>query len=200
MASLSRLAKSKTDNNIKISAIGESGLESPPFINAPEYEEEPDEKAEGFKNILFISDTKLTQQVRSQLCDYHNISSYDKSLFQNRSCCDLFETHNVQNLWVNINSKNARSWLCSVLQENKSYNTVCVYSKSKHGKWLDDLKEHTDLVVSVDRLNEVKSLSMDDFSSKVAGLSLHLHAPPLSKMLSLCGLGSGRLSKKKRVG
>ena len=145
-------------------------------------------------NILFVSDTAITPNIKEQLKDYKNIYQYSRDLFTNRSCSDLLTEHDCTHLWVNLTNSFARQWLGKELLKNKNYFVVAVYRGDKRQKWLDDLKSFVDMKCKVSELKKVRSLTYGELLDNLESLEIH---EPVSKLMSCLGLSGSKLSKKK---
>lgn len=159
-----------------------------------EDEDEQEIKQSKFNNILFVADCPLSPVIKQELSNYNNIRTYDRDLFTNRNLNELLLEHDVKHIWVDINDKHARSWLGSVILKNDVYSTVLTYSSVKTQKWLEDLKEHSDIVVKIGELNKLKSLTMGELQDKMLSIDIH---SPVSSLMACLGLKNSKLSKKK---
>ena len=198
MTSLSRKLKLKQeakrqDNIVDIEDI-KGDVESPPESPPKLVRQIGIDKTERQRNILFVSDSKITPNIKAQLADYSNIYQYDRDLFSNRSCSDLLLEHDCQHLWVNLFDKHGRQWLGKTLLNNDIYYVVAVIGNSKQQKWIEDIKDHIDLKCKVSELNKLKSLTYGELMDNLGSLEIH---PPIGKLLSCLGLGNGKLTKKK---
>ncbi len=163
-------------------------------LTEPEMVKEPEPEPEKFKNIIFVSDVSISPNIRQQLADYKGIREFDRDLFTNRTCSDLFTNHEVSHIWVCLKNRHGRDWLSKHLLTNDLYELVAVYAGDKQQKWLDDLKDHIDLTIKISDLNKLKSLTYGELVDNLQSLEIH---QPISKILSCLGISKGRLTKKK---
>lgn len=163
-------------------------LTIPRLDNVKEPEPEPEE----MEHLLFVSDHKLIPSIKEQLQDYKNIYKYDRDLFTNRTCADLLAKE-CHHLWVCLQDKYARAWLGKALLNNDIYTVVVAYKGDKNQKWINDLKDVSDIVCKVSELGNIKSLTYGDMLNGLESLEIH---EPVSKLLSCLGI-SKNISKKK---
>jgi hypothetical protein len=219
MSSLSRMLKNKEKKKTKISLPPDEvktdhdlqkpeALASKPVHINYEYDssdtEDDDGKDEGFeapleekfKHILFISDNKLSDNIRQQLSIYSNIREFDKALFANRSPKVLWEEHKVSHIWLCLRSVNARKWLSEYIRSPAPFATVATFA-IKQSKWITDIKKHVDVVCKFSDLKDLKSLCFREFTEKLDNVNLDIHAPPVSALFACLGL-SNKINKKKQ--
>jgi hypothetical protein len=150
---------------------------------------------EKFKHILFISDNKLSDNIRQQLSIYSNIREFDASLFANRSPQVLWDKHGVCHIWVCLRSQKARKWLAEHLRSPKPFSTIACYA-IKQSKWISDIKKHCDVICKFSDLKDLKSLCFREFSEKLDNVNLNIRSP--ANALFACLGMSSKIDKKKR--
>jgi hypothetical protein len=183
MASLSRIVKSAVPPEQKTSFTESVEITVPG-------EDETDKPC-----ILFLSDSKLTDKIKSQLKEFKNVKEFKSSQFINRDLDTLYEEHGVDCVWACLTDKECLAWVATQLpKQSKYFKCISVYSHSKNAKWKDDVDQYCDHSCKLkDLKQQLMALSFRDLVDNMN--SVQLHAVP-NKLLSCLGLSS--LSKKKR--
>ncbi len=174
--------------------LDERFTELPEIVELDELEEK-DAEYNKFKHLMFVSDTKLTDNIRKQLDKYDGIVEFDSELFANRNIEELLGSHTVNHIWVDLRSTKARGWVGFNLPKNDSFDIICVYSNGKLNKWIKDMEPHAEMTIKLAEISKLKSLTMGELVDKISAVNIH---EPTSILASLLGCGAS-LSKKKRT-
>lgn len=164
-----------------------------------DFDRAPDIKEEGFHNpnILFISDTKLTDDIKKTIYrSYQSIQQYDHVHFHNRTLNDL-RLKGVKHIWLNIKESNeVRVWSSINLRKHREGWFIIAIHKAKLSSasgWID--KVQPNLSLELKQLNKIESLNFKDLLEQVDDLADLL--PKVKKSFMSCiGLSKG---KKKMV-
>ena len=120
--------------------------------------------------ILFISDCDPKDlPIKGQIERFDNLAEYDRDLFANRDLA-YFATNAINYVWINLNKEKSRDWVRDNLNDCEGWTVISTFKGSKNQKWLLQMKEYSDFISSVSDLNKIKSLSLDEFTSKVQNL------------------------------
>ena len=145
----------------------------------PESEPEPEPEPEpelapdiSFQNVMFISDKKLDDHIRTQL-GFKEVRSYDSN-FTNRKPEALLEA-GIKHIWVNISEKKAKQWL-ELNLKNETYTTILIHDASKNNKFLADLKPHCAHMCKLKDVQRLSALSFDELMSQMESL-VKIHSP-----------------------
>jgi hypothetical protein len=197
----------KTDHDLqKPEALVSKAFEKQPLHINYDYDSSDTEDAENdegfeapleekFKHILFISDNKLSDNIRQQLSIYSNIREFDKNLFANRSPRVLWEEHKVSHIWLCLRSVNARKWLAEYIRSPKPFSTVATFA-IKQSKWISDIKKHCDVTCKFSDLKDLKSLCFREFTEKLDNVNLDIHKPA-NALFACLGL-SNKITRTKK--
>ena len=207
MASLSqRLRESKASQKKekKLSPFvlpeAESVLEEDEDLVISEPECEPVDVADAtnkYENCLFISDRKISKNIKNLLHEFDKIHEYDNQLFCNRSPESLKKDYNVENIWINLKYKKARVWCGKQLKKNETYAVVVAYSGKKTQKWISDLEDSkkVDVCCKIEDLHKLKSLDLNEFVNNLSNV-LNIHSPA-SPLMACLGL-SNKITRKQK--
>jgi hypothetical protein len=163
---------------------------------------EPVEPETKFRNLWFIADCKLSQEIRDQLIeDYSNIRSFNRRLFANRSPATLRDEYGVEHMWCNITDADALEYVRQYVKANDAFTTILVrrcMKNAKNQRWIKDLESidgAIDVSLRVKDLNKIESLTFDGLVEQLEN-AINI-TPPASTigMLTAC---SRSLLKKKR--
>jgi hypothetical protein len=163
---------------------------------------EPVEQETKFRNLWFIADCKLSQEIRDQLIeDYSNIRSFNRRLFANRSPETLCTGYGVQHMWCDITDPDALEYVRQYVKANEAFTTILVrrcMKNAKNQRWIKDLEAidgAIDISMRVKDLNKIESLTFDGLVEQLEN-AINI-TPPASTigMLTAC---SRSLLKKKR--
>lgn len=149
-----------------------------------------------FNNIMFISNCDITDEIRENLSDYSGIRTFDKRIFLNRTCQQLFESK-VTHVWCNVSNKHAREWISKNVKHNTIYDIVIPFARDKSQKWIKDVSnlcgdDRKPLICKFKRLNKLRSLDIRE--DLMSGLS-EIHSP-ISCIEQVLGC-MGKLDSKK---
>ena len=162
MSLSSKLAARK--NNV---AIPETKETAPDVLSIhSDSEGESDSDVLSFDRCLFISDEKLTVELRSKLGIHNDIRPYDDN-FVNRTCKDLSEAK-LDHLWLNLSEKPAKRWAELNVKNSAPYTTILLHSGSRKNKFVGQLKDHVDLVCTVKQVAKMRALSNAELFSNLA--------------------------------
>ena len=128
---------------------------------------QPDPEAKKDK-MLFIADCDASE-VAKQIQKFENLMEYEQETFANRDL-QYFDNAGHCFLWMNLSKPKARDWLKSALQKCDDWTIITTFKHSKNQKCIAQLKEYSDFVTSVKDLDKIKSLTLDEFASKVKSI------------------------------
>lgn len=139
-----------------------------------------------FKNVMFISDLKLNDEIKKELYEWSSIRNYSNQ-FTNRTIKELYDC-GIEHIWINIDDTDARHWLEQNIKKNTHYTTVLVYKGHIRNLFLIDLKEHVQTTIRLKDLKKLKSLTFDELLHKIDNI-VKIHSPA-SCLSSIIGCGN----------
>lgn len=151
------------------------------------------EKEPCYDHILFVSDMKITDEVKTSLLTFPNVRNFDEN-FINRNCKDLF-TAKIDHIWIDISSKQAKEWLQLNVKNCDPFLPILVYKGSKRSKFVDDLEEHVETVCRLKDLKKLRALNFEDMIGQMSNM-VSIHSP--ANALMDC-LGFSKNTKSKNV-
>jgi hypothetical protein len=140
MASLSRIVKAKPAAQQSSFEQKHVSFTESVEITVPDVTDETDKPC-----IMFLSDTKMTDKIKSQLKEFKNVKPFVSSQFINRDLDTLYEEHGVDCVWACLTDKECLAWVATQLpKQSKYFKCISVYSHSKNAKWKVDVKPYCD--------------------------------------------------------